>query len=143
MSGLQSLLSGLVAPGVHRWHPSYGGAHDDADLRRLVEHAGWRFAHLDGWGADTKAQVLAGLGRVLDFPDHYGSNLDALADCLDDLTHDTLLVWEGWGPFAAGDRPTFDTVTRILTARGQRERGPAFSVLLTGSGPDTDVAEID
>lgn len=143
MSGLQALLSGLVTPGVHRWHPSYGGSRDVADLRQLVEHADWRFAHLDGWGVDTKAQVLDGLGAALDFPAHYGRNLDALADCLDDLTHDTLLLWDGWGLLAVADEDTFATITDILTRRAHRERGSAFTVLLTGAGPDADVPELD
>lgn len=143
MSGLQAVLAGLVAPGVHRWHPSYGGAHDIADLRLAVEHADWRFAHLDGWGRATKAQVLDGLGAALLLPEHYGRNLDALADCLDDLRAATLLLWEGWGPFAVADGATFGLVVEILTNRARHQRGGAFTVLLQGSGPDVDLPELD
>lgn len=143
MSGLPAVLSGRVAPGVHRWHPSYGGAREVADLRAVVEHAGWRFAHLDGWGMETKVEVLDGLGEALGFPAHYGRNLDALADCLGDLTHDTLLLWDGWGPFALADEPTFTVVTDILSARAGLVRRGAFSALLTGAGPEVGLPELD
>lgn len=135
MSGLEALLDGLLAPGVHRLHPSY----DVGGLRPRIEQAGWRWAHLDGWTRETKAEVLDGLGEALGFPGHYGRNLDALADCLDDLADDTVLVWEGWGAFATTDEPTFAAVVDILRRRTGRTAAAAFSVLLSGAGPDLDL----
>lgn len=44
---------------------------------------------LDGRQLGDKATLLAELGRVLDFPDYYGGNWDALDECLADLSwHD-------------------------------------------------------
>ncbi len=39
----------------------------------------------------SKAELHAKLSELLDFPDYYGKNLDALFDCLTDITSDTLL----------------------------------------------------
>lgn len=135
MSGLEAVLDGLRAPGVHRLHPSY----DVGGLRPTVEQAGWRWAHLDGWTRETRVEVLDGLGEALGFPPHYGRNLDALADCLDDLSDPTVLVWEGWGAFALTDEATFAVVLEILRSRAGRRAAAAFSVLLTGAGPDLDL----
>lgn len=41
---------------------------------------------LDGRLLGDKATLLAELGRVLDFPDYYGGNWDALEECLADLS---------------------------------------------------------
>ena len=82
MSGLAAVLAGHEKPGIHLWH----GAFDVADVRHSVEHAGWGFAYVDGWTrGETKAAFLAAVGEALDFPDYYGQNFDALADCLHDI----------------------------------------------------------
>lgn len=41
---------------------------------------------LDGRRLGDKATLLAEVGRVLDFPDYYGGNWDALEECLSDLS---------------------------------------------------------
>lgn len=41
---------------------------------------------LDGRLLHDKATLLTELGRVLDFPDYYGANWDALEECLADLS---------------------------------------------------------
>lgn len=47
---------------------------------------------LDGRLLQDKTTLLAELGRVLDFPDYYGANWDALEECLADLSwHDGAL----------------------------------------------------
>lgn len=136
MSGLAALLAGRVGPGIYRWH----GAFDAADVRRTVEHAGWAFAHFDGWTAESKPEVLEGLGRALELPDHYGRNFDALADCLHDVGagdgRGTLLLWDGWGPFARADERAFSVALSVLGTRVEADRGGPFAVLLRGPGPE-------
>lgn len=140
MSGLSGVFAGHRPPGVYRWHAAY----DVADVRHTVEHAGWRFGYVDGWLSQTKAELLEAFGAALEFPDYYGRNLDALADCLGDLP-DTVLLWEGWGTLARADEAAFALVLRILTERAQDadpERGRLL-VLLRGAGPDLDVESLD
>lgn len=136
MSGLAALLAGRTSPGIFRWRAAF----DAADVRHTVELAGWQFAHLDTWALDTKAEFLDAIGAALDFPDHCGRNFDALADCLQDVaqadSHGTILLWDGWGPFARADERAFSVALTVLGTRVNAERGGAFAVLLRGDGPD-------
>lgn len=135
MSGLAAVLAGQVSPGIYQWH----GAFEAADVRHLVEHAGWGFGHVDGWtGAGTKAELLASLGETLGFPDYYGENFDALADCLNDIgsgVDGVLLLWDGWATLARADEQAFSVALSVLGSRVNAERGVLFSVLLRGEGP--------
>jgi len=54
MSGLAGLLAHHAEPGIYRWH----GAFEVDAVRHTVEHAGWRFAEIDGWHGPTKAEFL-------------------------------------------------------------------------------------
>lgn len=139
MSGLAALLARRVPPGVYRWEAAY----DVEQVRHTVTHAGWRLAHLDAVTVASKQELLAALGGALDFPGHYGVNLDALADCLTDVPPDTVLLWDGWGPFAREDARAFQAVSRILAARATAEGHGAFAALLRGPGPDTDLPLLD
>lgn len=135
MSGLAAVLAGREAPGIHRWH----GAFDAADVRHSVEHAGWGFAHVDGWTrGDTKAGFLDAVGDALDFPAHYGRNFDALADCLHDIgagRDGVVLLWDGWATLARADERAFSIALSVLGSRVNDDRGVPFAVLLRGEGP--------
>lgn len=136
MSGLAALLAGRKEPGIYHWHGAFGAA----DVQHTVEHADWHFAHVDGWQSETKKEFLEAVGEALNFPDHYGRNFDALADCLQDVkagdSHGTILLWDGWGPFARHDERAFSVALSVLGTRVNAERGGAFAVLLRGEGPD-------
>ena len=62
-------------------------------LRDAALSLGDQFAHIQfatrepvtGGRATLKTEVLQSIGRTLDFPGHYGANLDALFDALVDL----------------------------------------------------------
>jgi Barstar (barnase inhibitor) len=61
-------------------------------LRGAATSLGDRFAHVPfaprpqaGGRATLKTDVLQTIGRTLDFPGHYGANLDALYDALVDM----------------------------------------------------------
>ena len=134
MSGLAAVLAGRLPSGVYRWHAAY----DVADVQHAVEAAHWRFAHLDGWVTQTAPEFHAAIAAALGFPAHYGRNLDALHDCLRDLTGPTVLLWDGWSPLARADQRTFTVVLAILA-----EHADHLTVLLRGAGPDLDVASLD
>jgi RNAse (barnase) inhibitor barstar len=136
MSGLAAVLAGRHAPGVYRWH-----AHlTEADVRRAVEHAGWRYGHLDGWQVEDKAEFLSAVGKALSFPDSYGHNFDALSDCLADLGPAALL-WDGWSCFDRADEGAFKTAVDVLESHALDERTAPFVVLLRGDGPEVDGLE--
>ncbi len=135
MSGLAAVLAGHQVPGIYLWHGAFGVA----DVRHAVEHAGWGFGHVDGWtSADTASTFLAAVGDALDFPDHYGQNFDALADCLHDIgpgKDGVVLLWDGWGTLARADEKAFSVALSVLGSRVNADRGVPFAVLLRGEGP--------
>jgi len=147
MSGLARLLAGPVAgeaqPGIYQWH----GAFDVADVQRTVEHADFGFAHVDGWLNETKVEFLAAVGKALGFPDYYGQNFDALADCLHDIGSrqaGVVLLWDGWSTLARADEKAFNIALSVLGSRVNADRGVPFSVLLRGEGPEVpEIASLD
>lgn len=143
MSGLAALLAGRREPGIFRWHGAFGVP----DVQHTVEHAGWRFVYLDGVAVESKSEFLERIGTAFGFPDHYGQNFDALADCLHDVvagdSAGTVLLYDGWGPFARADERAFSVALSVLGARVNEDRGGPFAVLLRGEGPDLGVRSID
>ena len=47
------MLAHRKESGIYRWH----GHFKDDDVRHTVEHAGWHYAHIDGWHGETRAYV--------------------------------------------------------------------------------------
>ena len=109
-------------------------------MRHTVEHAGWRFATSTAGTHETKAEFLAAVGEALDFPDYYGQNFDALADCLARRRRrrqrGLVLLWDGWGPLAREDERAFSRRALGLGGRVNADQGGRFAVLLRGEGPD-------
>lgn len=142
MSGLAALLAGHNPPDLYQWH---NVAHVP-DVQHAVEHAGWRFVYLDGWTVEDKATFLKATAAAFEFPAHFGENFDALADCLGEVDcgakGGTVLLWDGWGPFARADEPAFGTALGCFRDRVKVERGGKFAVLLRGEGPSLEVPEL-
>lgn len=112
---------GLVrgAPGAYRL------SRPPNDLVHRLRGHGWTTGALAG--ATDRAGVLRGIGAALGFPDYYGQNLDALWDCLTDLTEPTALVWEGWQDFAVHHPDDWARVLRVLGDRVAQR--PPFAVV--------------
>ena len=134
MSGLAALLAGRSKPGIYTWHSGF----EVEDVRHTVEHAGWTFAYVDGLKAQTKQEFLTHIGEALSFPEWYGKNFDALADCLTDIDsgNGTVVLWDGWGALARAEPRAFSVALSVLGTRVNADRGGPFSVLLRGEGPD-------
>lgn len=94
-------------------------------VRRLGTH-GWTVGVLDRAG--NRKVVLEGIGEALHFPGYYGANLDALWDCLTDLSEPTALVWRGWHEFAVSHADDWARLRHVLGDRVSCE--PAFAVVL-------------
>ncbi len=139
MSGLAGLLAGHFEPGVYTWHAAF----DPVEVQRAVEHAGARYAYVDGWAHQTKVEFLAAAAGALDLTDWSGEDLDVFADRLDGLDlSPVVLLWDGWGTLARSEPETFDLVREILAGRARSVTTP-FSVLLRGTGPETGITSLD
>lgn len=73
----------------------HGAGTSADDAAQQARSAGARVFVVDP--GDTKEQVLEQFAQSLDFPRHFGHNLDALADCLADVVDGseggTAIVW--------------------------------------------------
>lgn len=59
---------------------------DPQPLLEAAEAEGFGIFRIDLAQAADKAGLLDAIGRAMHFPEWFGHNLDALADCLDDLS---------------------------------------------------------
>ena len=137
MSGLAALLAGRTPPGHlplarrlrgRRRAPHRRARRLDLRLRRRR-------------GTPRPSGVPARDREALDFPDWYGRNFDALADCLADVDDGdgTVLLWDGWGTLARDEPRAFSVALSVLGTRVNADRGGPFAVLLRGDGPDPGV----
>ena len=142
MSGLAALLAGHTEPDLYLWH---NAAHVD-DVAHAVDHAGWRFLHLDAWTVEDKVDFLKTVGVALDLGDEYDGTFDSLSDALERVTANgregTVLLWDGWSPLARADEQAFHVALSVLGGRVNTERGDRFAVLLRGEGPPTDLQQL-
>ena len=137
MSGLAGVLAGHITPGVYRWHAAYGVP----DVEHAVEHAGWRFAYLDGHAVETAAEFHDAVAKALAFPEDYGRTMDAFTECLDDVADENqplVLLWDAWAPLARAQQRTFTSAVEIL-----RSQSPKITVLVRGEGPDLGLESLD
>lgn len=117
LGGLQDLLDGKTAPGVYLW--SIPGSTRRSDVGDAAMEAGWRLYWLAGQTVTDKHEFLDLSAESFDFPDWFGDDWDALADCLTDLTWaDTesgyLVVYAGWQALAQQEPDSFATVLEIF-----------------------------
>lgn len=90
-------------------------------------------AHLMG-PVTSKAEALDAIGVALNFPAWYGRNLDALYDCLVDLSWqgagEHVLVWAGHRQLEAADPDGYRAVLAVLDDAAAASSGRPLSVLL-------------
>ena len=55
-----------------------------------------RHIEIDGSNIFTSPDLHKALAEALSFPEYYGNNLDALYDCLTEISQDTLLTLRNW-----------------------------------------------
>lgn len=105
---------------------------------REAEERGASVHVLDGSDLTNKRMTLDGIAAVLDFPEWTGRNLDALYDCLTDLSWlpegEHVLIWTGANTLASYDPKTFQRLKAVLQEAGQNTMcGRTFTaVLATG-----------
>lgn len=74
-------LRGQRPPGIYR----LAAALDPTEFAAYCQQTGWQCFVLEGEHIRTKAEFLQYCAQVMQFPDHFGQNWDALADCLTEL----------------------------------------------------------
>ncbi len=116
-------------------------AGDVAALCAAGRAAGLHCARIDLGDCRNKAALLERLATVLSFPDWFGHNWDALADCLDDLSWlpdaGHLLVLEDCRRFAAAAPQDYAVLLEILAnvASSWRARAVPFWPFISMAAP--------
>ncbi|MGH3815801.1 MAG: barstar family protein [Pseudonocardiaceae bacterium] len=109
--------------------------HYASDAARALADARRRgaLAYLVG-PVTSKADALDAIGAALNFPAWYGRNLDALHDCLIDLSWqpdgEHVLVWTGHRELEAADPEGYRAVLAVLDDATAASLGRPLSVVL-------------
>lgn len=109
---------------------------DTAALRRAATAEKLAWMELDAAGVRDKESLLEACAFSFDFPDSFGSNWDALSDCLRDLSwrpaRGYVIFWHGCATLAEAAPEEFATALEIFrdAATYWKERDRAFIVLL-------------
>ncbi len=120
--------------GVYATPPALGA------LQQAAHRAGLAWLAVDLAPAAEKVRFLAECARDLRFPETFGANWDALADCLEDLSWRPapgfVLRFVNAQVFAVASPRDFTTAVEILrdAAMYWKKRGKPFIVLVDG-GP--------
>lgn len=83
-------------------------AYDLSELRRGAQRADQRLLYADFSSAADKAGVIDVIAREFALPEHFGRNLDALYDCVTDLS-----------PLPEADQPGFVVILENLPAASE------------------------
>ncbi|NIJ13250.1 RNAse (barnase) inhibitor barstar [Saccharomonospora amisosensis] len=114
------------------------------DSRTVADQARARGAHahvLDTSEHIDKESTLDAIATVLSFPDYFGRNLDALYDCLTDLSWlpsgEHVLIWRSSDLLKQADPKAYLAVHSVLSdaqramaPRGERANGRTLTVVL-------------
>lgn len=120
--------------------PKLGGVYrlpvDTATLHTVANAAGWLFRRIDLRESPDLERVLTSIGSALEFPEWFGNNLDALHDCLTDLSWldapGYLLVVTGSETLQASAPTGFSALTAVFAAAAGswHESGVPFWVFI-------------
>lgn len=108
-------------------------------LQAAAKRAGYAFFHLDGKNIERKEQLLNHVATVLQFPNHFGSNWDALEECLTDLEwvdgDGYLIYFDHIDGLLSAHPDQFATFVEIVldAVESWKEDGEAMVVLLSGA----------
>jgi RNAse (barnase) inhibitor barstar len=97
------------------------------DAARALEQARVRGAQAHLLSPVTsKAEALDAIGAALSFPAWYGRNLDALYDCLADLSWqppgEHMLIWTGHRQLETADPDAYRAILAVLDSATNPER---------------------
>src|SRR5438094_6581211 len=91
-------------------------------------HARGAFSHLVTGSPTDKLSTMDAIAVALSFPDYFGHNLDALYDCLTDLSWlppgEHVLIWPGSEALRKAEPKTYLAIRSVLSD-AQRALGPS------------------
>ncbi len=129
-------------PGLDLLRADHAGLHplpaSISNIRAAAAAVGLLCIHIDLSSCTNKRRLLAQFARSLQFPNWFGHNWDALADCLGDLawlpTSGYVLILEHTAALRAQDADSFATVLDILSGTTARwaSVGLPFWVFIDG-----------
>jgi RNAse (barnase) inhibitor barstar len=107
-------------------------------LKKLASERGLAFFHLEGRDIRDKDKFLKQVALALRFPEYFGNNWDAFADCLTDMSwHETdgfVILYDHFCPLAEHSPRDFEMALDIFkeSAEFWHNQGKALFVLLYG-----------
>jgi RNAse (barnase) inhibitor barstar len=119
-SSIVGLLDGSTTAGVYRALGTPEAMVDE------LQHAGWQVGLVQA--TTSRADFYLEIAGALGFGDHFGHNLDALWDCLTDLTEPTALILGRWTAFAQARPGAWLAILDVL--RDRTHAKPPFAVVL-------------
>ncbi|AFM25330.1 barstar family protein [Desulfomonile tiedjei] len=109
-----------------------------SEVEHLVRGLDFTFFHLQGSRILSKTDFLIEIAATLRFPDYFGYNWDALADCMTDITggdeNSRVILFDRFDLFAENSPAEFATALEIFgeSAIFLSQRGIGCFVLLQG-----------
>ena len=89
-------------------------------LSNACRDRGWQLFHVDGQTVTNQAEFLQASAQAMRFPDYFGGNWDAFADCLIDLSwcppRKSILLYTQPENFAINSPSQWTTAREILAA---------------------------
>jgi hypothetical protein len=110
------------------------------EVVRAAQAAGLACFRIDLVRVRAKEEFLDSVSTAMRFPDWFGHNWDALADCLQDLSwigdSGWVLLLENGGAFSEGRQGEFAAAMELMAGAAQfwRKRGKPFWTLIAGHG---------
>lgn len=134
MKRLSDMLKDPKTSGVYLLDESLSVEH----LEKLASERGLAFYHLEGQDIRDKDQFLKETALALRFPEYFGNNWDALADCLTDMSwHETdgfVILYDHFDLLAEHSPRDFEMALDIFreSAEFWFNQGKSLFVLLQG-----------
>jgi hypothetical protein len=125
-----------------------------AEAKLELTELGYHVLELDAAGWDTTEAALLSFGSVFDFPDYYGKNINALADCLRDVatldygsdpaSEGTVVAIDRIDALHARDPDLAWTLLDILADTGRQALliGHRFIVIARSDDPRLDIKPV-
>lgn len=132
---ISDMFEGKLVPKVYRLETQA----PKEELSDLAGQQDYRFFYLDGQGIHDGPSFIDECAKVMDFPDYFGRNWNALDECITDLewcqAKGYVLLYDGVDAFAQADPNQWAYALDTLRSAADywRKTDTPMLVLLTGT----------